>query len=126
MYDFDSIAEVTWVNLFRGIYHTICLKNINKNYIKSIISSIIGFKQLIEDYDREIMKDKDFIFYKEEFIKNFKNDMDNFLKYNSLDWLYQTSSITDEDFFFIVMFYDNITYVPDILKKDYLEIYGGK
>jgi len=120
MYDFDSIEIDTMYNLRTCM---ICLKNIKKDYVKSIISTIRGFSQLIKDYDREIMKDKDVISYKEEFIENFKNDMDNFLKCNSLDWLYQTSLITDEDFFFIAMFYDNINYVPDILKEDFREIY---
>ena len=120
MYDFDSIEIDTMYNLRTCM---ICLKNIKKDYVKSIISTIRGFSQLIKDYDREIMKDKDVISYKEEFIENFKNDMDNFLKCNSLDWLYQTSLIADEDFFFIAMFYDNINYVPDILKEDFREIY---
>lgn len=125
VYDFDSIEEITLINLFTGIYITMCLKNINKNYIKSLVSSIRDFSQIIEDYDEEILKDKNVLSYKEKFIKNFKNNIDNFLKYNSLDWLYQTSSITDEEFFFVARFYDNITYVPNILKEDFLEIYGG-
>lgn len=120
MYNFDSMQEDRMFNISTCL---ICLENIKKDYVKSIISTIRGFKQLIEDYDKEIMKDKDVISYKKEFIENFKNDMDNFLKCNSLDWLYQTSLITDEDFFFIAMFYDNITYVPDILKDDFKEIY---
>lgn len=120
MYNFDSIEEDTMFNINTCM---ICLKNIDKDYIKSIISNIRSFKQLIEDYDRGIMKDKEVLFHKEKFIENFKTDIDNFLKCNSLDWLYQTSVIKDEDFFFIAMFYDNINYVPDILKEDFREIY---
>lgn len=122
MYNFDSVIEVIYPTFSFNEY-LICLKNINKDYIKSIISNIRSFKQLIEDYDRGIMKDKEVLFHKEKFIENFKTDIDNFLKCNSLDWLYQTSLITDEDFFFIAMFYDNINYVPDILKEDFREIY---
>ena len=120
MYNFDSIEEDTMYNLNNCM---ICLKNIKKDYVKSMISTIRGFSQLIKDYDRGIIKDENVLFHKEKFIENFKNDMDNFLKCNSLDWLYQTSLITDEDFFFIAMFYDNINYVPDILKDDFREIY---
>lgn len=123
---YDNIYEDKISKLF-GISNikNICLENVKKDYVNTLGFNISKFNNLISYFNEKILRDEKYIDYKKMYIKNFKKEIENFIKINSLDVLYYEGDIEDEKFFYIAKFYGNIDYLPNILKEDYKEICGG-
>lgn len=123
--EYDSIYEEGVSKIFRiSNMRDFYLENVKKDYINTLVFNIRNFNNLLSYFNEKILVDEKFIDYRKMYIKNLKKEIDNFIKINSLDFLYYESDIEDEYFFFIARFYDNVNYVPEILKEDFIEIYG--
>ena len=122
--EYDNIYEDGMSKLFgisnRREFH---LESVKKDYVNTLVFNIRNFNNILSYFNEKILRDEKFIDYKKIYIKNFKKEIENFLKISSLDVLYYEGDIEDEKFFYIAKFYDNINYVPDILKEDFREIY---
>lgn len=89
-----------------------------------IIENIKTFEKQLNSWKKLIYKDKSSLTGYKIFIDTMQEDFDK--TKNKFDYFYKNSDLTDEDFFFIANFYHNIDYLPNILKEDFKEIYGGK
>lgn len=121
---FDKIYEDEIQKLF-GISNVrdFCLENVEKDYLNTLKFNIMNFESNLRFLNENILKDEKYIDYKNKYIKNFKKDIENSVKFGSLDTMYYEYDVDDEYFFYIAKFYGNIDYLPDILKEDFREIY---
>jgi hypothetical protein len=88
-----------------------------------VIDNIKSFEEKLNTWKKLIYKDESYFTGYKIFIDTMQKDF-NRTKYK-FDDFYKNSDLDDEDFFFIANFYNNLDYLPNCLKEDFLEIYGG-
>lgn len=101
---------------------SVCFTVKEKPY-QIVADNIKSFEEQLNNWKKLIYKDKsNFTGYK-LFIDTMKEDFDK--TKDKFDYFYEKYDLDDEDFFFIANFYHNSDYLPECLREDYKEIYGG-